>query len=174
MRVISMKKQIANCITLLRIIGTFSLLFTESFSNMFFIIYTICGITDVLDGFVARVTNTSSEFGAKLDSAADLFFYAVMIVKVFPVLWDKLPRWLWLIALTAVAVRLASYLLAAIKYKRFASLHTYMNKFTGANSIYNTIFCCVRRINTGIGNCMHCCCFGGCGGIDNSFTANYL
>lgn len=125
------KNQIANCITSLRIVGTFSLLFTESFSMPFYVIYTLCGVTDILDGFVARLTKSTSEFGAKLDSVADLFFYAIMIIKGFPTLWERLPLWVWYIALAAALIRIASYAIAAVKYKRFASLHTYMNKLTG-------------------------------------------
>lgn len=126
-----MKKQIANCITSLRIIGTLCLLFTETFSVTFYVIYTLCGITDLLDGLAARLTKSTSEFGAKLDSVADLFFYAVMIIQAFPSLWDMLPKWVWLIALAAVLVRVVSYLIAAIKHKKFAAMHTYLNKLTG-------------------------------------------
>ena len=43
-----------NAITMIRIIGTFFLLFLEVFSEAFYVIYTICGISDVLDGFTAR------------------------------------------------------------------------------------------------------------------------
>ncbi len=125
------KKQIANCITSLRLIGTLCLLFTKPFSKVFYVIYTLCGVTDVLDGLVARLTKSTSEFGAKLDSIADLLFYAVMIIQAFPVLWDILPVWVWFIALSVAAVRVVSYLTAAIKYKKFAAMHTYLNKLTG-------------------------------------------
>ena len=60
----------ANAITLLRISGTAVLLFLRPFSPAFFVVYTLTGVTDVLDGFVARKTGTASDFGAKLDSAA--------------------------------------------------------------------------------------------------------
>ena len=40
----------------------------------------------MLDGTIARATNSTSEFGARLDSISDLIFYAVMIVKFFPIL----------------------------------------------------------------------------------------
>ena len=76
----------ANAITLLRISGTAVLLFLRPFSPAFFVVYTLTGVTDVLDGFVARKTGTASDFGAKLDSAADLLFYGVMLLKIFPVL----------------------------------------------------------------------------------------
>lgn len=126
-----MKKHLANIITSLRIAGTLALLPVDAFSKLFCGIYTFCGITDVLDGFIARKTKSASDFGARLDSIADLCFYAVMIIKIFPELWACLPRWVWLIVLTAAAVRICAYITAAIKYRRFASLHTYLNKITG-------------------------------------------
>ena len=124
-------KNIPNFITMLRILGTICLLFIEPFTVMFFIVYSIAGLTDVLDGLVARITKTSTEFGAKLDSAADLIFYAVMVLRIFPMLLKKVPGILWIVAGIIVAVRVASYTTAIIKYRCFASLHTYLNKLTG-------------------------------------------
>ena len=72
-------KNIPNFITMLRILGTICLFFVEPFTVAFFVIYSLAGITDVLDGFVARRLKATSEFGAKLDSASDLVFYAAMI-----------------------------------------------------------------------------------------------
>lgn len=60
--------------------------------GMFFCFYTFAGITDVLDGFIARRTNTESDKGARLDSIADLMFYTVMIIRLFPVLYKVLPK----------------------------------------------------------------------------------
>lgn len=122
----------ANAVTCMRIVATTALIFTEPLSECFFCFYTFAGITDVLDGFIARRTNTESDKGARLDSIADLMFYTVMIIRLFPVLYKVLPKKVWLAAGGAVFVRICSYVTAAIKYKKFASLHTYMNKLTGA------------------------------------------
>ena len=122
---------IANCITSIRIIGTICLLFTQPFSREFFIIYSICGLSDVFDGFVARITKTVTDFGAKLDSVADLSFYAVMVLKIFPALIEKLPGEIWYAVTVIVLLRVFSYIVVAIKYKKFASLHTILNKITG-------------------------------------------
>ena len=116
----------------MRIAATVAMVFTEPLSAGFFVLYTFAGVTDVLDGFIARRTHTSSEKGARLDSVADLLFYATMIIRLFPRLFKMLPKRIWIYAAAAVSIRLGSYLAAFIKYKRFASLHTYMNKLTGA------------------------------------------
>ena len=126
------KRNIANIITLLRIAGTLSVLFTEPLSPAFLIIYTITGLTDVLDGWVARRTNTAGSFGARLDSIADLLFYAVMLFCISPFLFKILPGHIWYAAAAVLILRLSAYITAALKYRRFASLHTYLNKLTGA------------------------------------------
>ncbi len=122
---------IPNTITSLRILGTVILLFIEPFSLPFFVIYTLCGITDILDGMFARLLKCKSELGARLDSIADMMFYAVMIFKILPELISLLPVFVWIMIALTVLIRIISYSTAAIKYKRFASLHTYMNKAAG-------------------------------------------
>ena len=145
-------KNIPNFITMLRIVGTICLFFIEPFTATFFIVYSIAGITDVLDGFVARRLNASTEFGAKLDSASDLIFYAVMILRIFPELLKIIPVGIWIAVCAIIAIRLASYITAVIKYHCFASLHTYLNKLTGFAvfvtpyfylTSYMTVFCIV-------------------------------
>ena len=121
----------ADILTLLRMVGTALLAALKPLSGGFFFLYALTGVTDVLDGWIARKTNTESDFGARLDSAADLLFYAVMLLRVFPALWQALPGSIWYAVAFIVLVRLAAYLTAAVKYRRFASLHTYLNKFTG-------------------------------------------
>ena len=124
-------KNLPNLITSIRIIGTVAMLFMKPLSRTFLITYAIAGMTDVLDGFIARKMGTISDFGSKLDSVADLLLYFVMLVKIFPVMWVTLPNIIWFMVGAIVAVRLCAYIVAAIKYKRFAAQHTYMNKVSG-------------------------------------------
>jgi len=123
---------VPNILTMFRIVGSLCLLFFKPPSLCFYILYTLCGFSDVLDGFIARSTGSTSELGAKLDSIADLLFYAVMVLSIMPTLIAILPPWLWMATAVVILLRAASYLTAAIKYGRFASMHTYMNKLTGA------------------------------------------
>lgn len=122
---------IPNIITSVRIFATLLLLFITPFSREFFIIYTLAGISDVLDGFVARVTKTVTEFGARLDSVADMLFYFVMIYKSLFVLRGDLSVVTWCIIGFTVIVRIISYIYSARKFRCFVALHTYMNKVTG-------------------------------------------
>lgn len=123
------KITLPNCITSMRLLGAIGMIFTPIFSTQFYILYTFCGITDVLDGFVARMTKKTSEFGAKLDSVADLLFYFILVLKLYK---ELMEFWLMpIMFISLILIRIASYSIAAIKYHKFASLHTYMNKLTG-------------------------------------------
>ena len=128
-----MWKHVPNCITALRIVGMLVLLFLrDPFSLPFLIVYGVSGVTDALDGFIARATHSSSKLGAVLDSVADLLLYAVMLIKFFPYMFlEGLPEWIWFVTAGVMLIRIASYTVAAVKYHRFASQHTYLNKLTG-------------------------------------------
>ncbi len=124
-------KWIPDILTVLRLLGAVCLIIVEPLSVSFYIVYTASGISDVLDGCIARATGNTSELGAKLDSLADLAFYAVMLIRIFPLLLKLLPKWIWFWVAGILIIRLSSYFVAALKYRRFASLHTYLNKATG-------------------------------------------
>lgn len=100
------------------------------FSAAFWACYLGGGISDLLDGALARRLKTQSAAGAKLDSAADLVFTAG--IAAFAVWHIQFPTWLWACAGSIAALRLASYGVGFAKYHTFSALHTYANKATGA------------------------------------------
>ena len=125
-------KAIPNIITSIRIIGAIGIIFIEPFTLAFFLVYGLCGITDALDGFVARKFHLESKFGSILDSVSDLLFLGVMAFKIFPTLIELLPIWNWIIILTAVGFQAIAYIICAIKFKKFSAVHTYANKIMSA------------------------------------------
>lgn len=125
------KKNLANIITISRIIGTMILIFLDVSSLPFKIIYSWCGISDVLDGFIARKLKISSELGSKLDSISDLFLYSMMLLKVWPVLMSNLPQYAINMINVIIGVRLLCYGYVMVKSKVFESRHTILNKITG-------------------------------------------
>ncbi len=86
-----MRKQLANIITISRILCSIGLLCCPVFSFGFYAVYLFCGFTDTIDGTIARKTKTISEFGARIDTAADIVFVAVCLVKILPLI--HLPAW---------------------------------------------------------------------------------
>lgn len=65
---------IANIITALRIVGCALLFVWPPLSLPFLLVYAWCGISDVLDGALARRFALQSDFGSALDSIADALF----------------------------------------------------------------------------------------------------
>lgn len=124
-------KALPNCITALRIVGTAVLLFMGPFTGGFYVLYGLCGFSDVLDGWVARRMGTTSQLGSKLDSIADLLLYTLILLRIFPVLKARLPGWIWYMVWSTVGFRVLIYGMAGVKYHKFASIHTYMNKVCG-------------------------------------------
>lgn len=125
------KKNIANIITVTRIIGTFIMIFTQVLSVPFYIAYIYAGLSDVLDGFIARKLNIESNLGKKLDSISDLFFYTTMMIKIWSYLVKYLPTFVWVIIWTVLAIRIILYIYIAINKHSLMSNHTIFNKLTG-------------------------------------------
>ncbi|MBR5810800.1 MAG: CDP-alcohol phosphatidyltransferase family protein [Bacteroidales bacterium] len=65
-----------------------------AFSVQFYILYLLCGFSDMIDGTVARWTNSISESGARFDTVADFIFVIVSLIKFLPSI--HIPRWLWI------------------------------------------------------------------------------
>lgn len=90
----------------------------------------IAGLTDVLDGPVARRTGKSSEFGGQMDSAADIllmasiFWWFVLLTPEFFV-ENATPLVIWAVIGTVSVV--ATY----IKFGRLGNLHLYSAKAAG-------------------------------------------
>jgi len=123
-------KYIANFITFFRIIFVFSLFFVESLSPQYLIIYFICGTSDILDGYVARKTDSVSNFGSKLDSIADFIMVIVVGVTLFRVI--ELPKFSYIWIISIILIRFLSIGIVMVKFKTFGILHSFGNKATGA------------------------------------------
>lgn len=124
-----LQKVMPNCLSFSRIIFSVFLLFVKPLSSAFYVIYILCGFSDILDGFIARRTGTTSKLGERLDSLADMVMTGVLFVVLYPILNLEAEIVIWIIFIGFI--RLASMTVALKKYKTFAILHTYGNKFTG-------------------------------------------
>jgi len=124
-----MTKHIANILTGCRILGSILLLFFPAFSAAFYIIYLFCGFSDMVDGTIARKTNSTSKFGSRLDTIADLIFVVVSLFKLLPAI--PIPGWLWIWIGVIAVIRIGNLLWGYISKKQFISLHTIMNKLAG-------------------------------------------
>ena len=124
-----MTKHIANVLTDCRIFGSILLLFFPALSLAFYITYVLCGFSDMIDGTIARKTNSTSEFGSHLDTIADIIFVVVSLFKLLPVI--HIPGWLWIWGGVIAIIKISNIIWGYISKKQFISLHTIMNKVTG-------------------------------------------
>lgn len=122
-------KFIPNYISFSRIIFSLILLCVKPLSLYFYVIYIICGFSDILDGFIARKTGNTSKLGARLDSLADMIMVGVLLFLIYPIVNPAREIVIWIISIAII--RLAAMLVALKRYKTFASIHTYGNKITG-------------------------------------------
>jgi Phosphatidylglycerophosphate synthase len=76
-------KHVPNILSISRILLSIGLFFSVDNGTLFIIIYLICGISDAVDGYIARKNGTTSQFGARLDSIGDLVMFGVFIVFMF-------------------------------------------------------------------------------------------
>ena len=124
-----MMKHIANILTSCRIFGSILLLFFPSFSLEFYITYLLCGVSDMIDGTIARKTNSASKFGSQLDTIADFVFVVVSLIKMLPAI--HIPGWLWIWSGVIAIIKVTNIIWGYITKKQFISVHTVMNKVTG-------------------------------------------
>ena len=124
-----MKKQIANIITSSRILSSIGLLYCPVFSDSFYVLYLFCGLTDMVDGTIARKMGADSTFGAKLDAVADFLFVIASFVKLVPVI--RIPVWIWVWAAVIAMGKLVTLVWGFTQMKQMPSLHTIANKATG-------------------------------------------
>lgn len=119
----------ANSITSIRILISISLLFCQALSPAFYALYFVAGFTDMIDGTVARKTNTVSEFGSKLDTIADIVFASVCLVKLIPTM--DVSRWLYVWIVVIASIKIINFISGYVLQKKFMAVHSVMNKVTG-------------------------------------------
>lgn len=120
---------IADIITVTRMLFSLFLLVVPPSSRLFAALYLLCGVSDVLDGFAARKLHTESEKGARLDSAADLLFSLMYVVRILPLL--SVPLWILIWTAGIALVKASGIILASINARVFIVQHSFANKLTG-------------------------------------------
>lgn len=120
---------IANHISIARIFFSITILFIRPLSILFLLVYILCGITDILDGYIARKTHTESSLGSKIDSIADLIMIIVLMLVLFPFFHPNHKIIVWVVIIGVI--KLISIIIVFIKYRTFQIIHTYGNKIVG-------------------------------------------
>ena len=120
----------SNTITFFRMAAGIVLLLCPVFSPAFYVFYISAGLSDMLDGFVARKTDTVSKLGARLDTIADFVFVAVCLIKLLPTL--RIPAWLYAWIGIIALIKVVNIISGFAVQKKFVAVHSVMNKAAGA------------------------------------------
>ena len=122
-------KRIPNLLSMSRIVLCLPLLLVDAMTLPFWVLYLIAGLTDMLDGFLARRWGMESKFGARLDNLADFVFVLAVGYKLFP--WLNLPATLWMMIGLIAIVKMFNAICSYVVKHRIEYLHTKANKLTG-------------------------------------------
>ncbi len=121
----------ANVLTSMRIGLSGILLLLEPLGMAFYCVYALAGLTNMLDGPIARKRGTESRVGAVLDSAADIVFAAVACVKLLPVYWAQIPAWLLISAAFVFYLKVKNAIACFAMHKKLITMHTLLNRAAG-------------------------------------------
>ena len=103
--------------------------FVQFAPAVFWTLYLLCGLSDILDGAVARLTGTVSRLGERLDTPADIVFVAVWMVLFIPAI--NVGRWLWIWTGIIAFIKVVNVISGLAMKKGFVAKHTPANKATG-------------------------------------------
>ena len=146
---------IPNLLTLLRIIlvpGIVILLMRESFLFAL-ILFVVAGITDCLDGFLARVLRQQTVLGSYLDPLADKALVATSFITLS--ILGLIPGWLVVIVISRDFIILIGFLILILMSVSFEISPAYVSKATTVLQIVTIFmvlcfrsveFCCDYRL----------------------------
>ncbi len=131
----------ANVLTSMRIGLSGVLLLLKPLSPAFYFVYALAGLTDMLDGAVARKTGTESRTGEMLDSAGDLVFAAAALVCLLPIYKEEIPFWLWAAVAFVIYLKVKNAIAGCFMQGKIVTMHTALNKLT-ALALFALPFVC--------------------------------
>ena len=127
---------IPNALTALRALGVPVFLYLFLIAEQpiaSFVVIAIGGITDYLDGKVARALNQTSDFGAKFDPTVDRLYIAAVIIAL--AIKDYLP---WPLVIAIIARDLILFLV--IIYQKLRGIPFFEVSFLGKAATFNLLY----------------------------------
>lgn len=127
----NLKKHLANILSAIRIIAGACLYLFSDITGGFIAIYVVCGVTDLLDGPVARKFESTSAVGAILDTVGDAITY-MALVKILLVK-HMIPSWIVYWMFGVLALHILAGLVSLKKVKKFYVVHSLFGKILGGS-----------------------------------------
>lgn len=123
--------QLPNLITLSRIGLSLLLLGLYDHHFLFLSLYSLCVLSDLLDGCLARKLNCTTLLGARLDSLGDFLFLTTNTYLVVFQWKITFPFYIVIIITFCFVIRLFNFIYTYLKFHQWSMMHTYLNKITG-------------------------------------------
>ena len=127
----AMVLNIPNILSLFRIIAAPFLLLTGwlEMPDLFFVLFGLMLLSDVLDGFIARILDQTSQLGARLDSYGDILTYLSTPLAAWW-LWPDLIKAELYYIIAAIIIYILPAFFALAKFGTLASYHTWITKIS--------------------------------------------
>lgn len=124
-----MSLNIPNILSLFRITAAPFLLLSGwlEMPDLFFVLFGLMLLSDVLDGFFARILDQTSELGARLDSYGDILTYLSTPLAAWWLWPDIIKEELYYIIAVIIIYILPAFF-ALAKFGKLASYHTWITK----------------------------------------------
>ena len=138
---------VPNILTIVRILLTpvFVMAYTSENFNLAWMLFAVAGLTDALDGFLARIWNQRTQLGAMLDPLADKALLVTSFICLALKGW--IPAWFTILAVSRDVIIVGG--LAVLNFwgvdVRSRIKPIWISKFTTAAQIVLVVFVMVQR-----------------------------
>lgn len=143
---------LANSLTILRILiaPLISILLVYRFWRLSLAIFLLAGITDAMDGFIARSRAQRTELGVILDPLADkLLLFAAFMTLVY---MQQIPHWLFIIVISRDLILIGGFLVIYIATGKTTISVSWMGKFTTGLQVATVLTTLLARLTSGAGS----------------------
>src|SRR5574344_642332 len=133
-----MNSHIPNLISITRLLSCALFFIIGSNKVLFSIITILIGLSDFLDGYIARKYKIQSIRGAKLDSIADMVYFISVFIYFCIYKTNLIMQYKYILIITIVC-KLLPLIISLVKNRKIISIHTIMNKISGCMVIVGII-----------------------------------
>lgn len=142
---------LANSLTILRIFMTpvIAILLVYQFWRLGLATFLLAGVTDALDGFIARSRAQRTELGMILDPLADKLLLSATFVTL--VYLRQIPQWLFIIVVSRDLILIGGFLVVYIATGKTTVSVSWMGKLTTGLQVLTVLTTLVAHVAGGIG-----------------------
>lgn len=124
------------------------MLFFTSITNLFLSLYVICGLSDFVDGKLARHLDATSLLGSKLDTVGDILYYIALAKILF--VQHQIPIWFYIWIGATVVLFIIAASISKYKFGKFYFIHSFFGKILGVSIFALPFISKMFSVSTGL------------------------